>query len=151
MSSSCNRWKSSIFGEQIYFAVIGLNILDKLLHALHTHTYRVNCCKADIFRKDRFSSVHRTLSLSLLDSVSCLYSSPFLFTLQYTHLILYIYTCTGIHTDTHTFALLPPQHTQTVAGFADVCLDLLPAEALLMPVCWLWVFHSLLWNKSRRH
>lgn len=36
-------------------------------------------------------------------------------------------------------------------GFADVCPDRLPAETLLMPACWLWVFHSLLWNKSCRH
>lgn len=48
--------------------------------------------------------------------------------------------CEHMHTHTHT----------TQAGFADVCPDLLPTQAILMPVCWLWVFHTLLWNERRR-
>lgn len=29
-------------------------------------------------------------------------------------------------------------------------LDLLPTQAILMPVCWLRLFHTLLWNERRR-
>lgn len=93
------------------------------------------------------------VSISLI--LSCL---PFLSfssseTLSYSHINITC-ICTHKHPLVLSLSLPPPctyTHSHTLAGFADVCPDQLPAEPLLMPVCWLWVFHSLLWNESRIH
>lgn len=84
-----------------------------------------------------FRSLQHTCALACTPYLSCSRSD--------THTLFYTYTHARAYTQTPTLSpslsLSPP--TQTLVGFADVCPDLLPAEALLMPVCWLWVFHSL--------
>lgn len=65
--------------------------------------------------------------------------------------------CTHVACTTQARALSflfqsPP--TRMHAGCCRLCRCVssasLPTQAILMPVCWLWLFHTLLWNERRR-
>lgn len=134
------------FCEWILFDSFSFNIFDKLLHAQTCTHAAWNAAKQRFSTKIDFQiCAAHTFSAS---AGLCLLHSTFLIPTP-------IHTLDFVHAHAFTqapalpFVRLP--HTRRVAGFADVCPDLLPAQALLMPVCWLWVFHSLLWNKSQRH
>lgn len=145
---SPTRWKSLIFVSGFLFDSFSFNIFDKLLHA-HTCAHTAwNAAKQRFSTKIDFQirAVHTHSASAGLCLLLALY-------LSHSHSDTHTWFCTRacIHTSTRSSFRSPSTHTRRVAGFADVCPDLLPAQALLMPVCWLWVFHSLLWNKSQRH
>lgn len=132
MSKSCNM-KRLDFKSKILFDHFDFNIFTNCCMPVRAHTPHGMLRsryfpQRSIFRSEQgslFLSTRLRLLLALLLPLRC------------THLVLYIHACTRKHTSTHSFSHSPPTHThtQTVARSADVCPDLLPAQALLMPAC----------------
>lgn len=65
-------------------------------------------------------------------------------------------TCTCMHNagtrSFLSFSLASHTHARRLLQALQMCvLDPLPTQAILMPVCWLRLFHTPLWNERRRH
>lgn len=119
------------FASGFYLTALVLISLTNCCMPIRAHTLPGMLQSRDFQQRSIFRSVRRTLSLPQLASVSCLHST-FLIPTP-------IHTLDFVHAHAFTqapalpFVRLP--HTRRVVGFADVCPDLLPAQALFMPVC----------------
>lgn len=131
---SCKPLSYMWMGRLYLRALVVISLTNDCMPVHVHHSHCVECCNALIMLKmSVLSSIQLTFLLMVL---ACSLLSLLWYTLEW-------YIHTHAHWSTQFFLSLSSPCTQTIVGFADVCPDLLPAQALLMPVCWLGIFHSL--------
>lgn len=115
---SPTRWKSKILRVDFFLTALVLISLTNCCMPVRAHTLPVECYKAEIFNKDRFSDLCGAHFLCLSWPLSLACTLPFSFPLRSTHLILY----TRMHSHKHPLFLSFASHTHVVLQGLQMCV-----------------------------